>query len=513
MTIPRISEGLTPDRYSGSPSLLTNAYGVLAGAHLGYNQQFDHWVAGLEGSVDVADITKRELLGWNNPKAPAACPVVIGLLGPFGVGCGGSIDASISSNLQGALRARAGYAWNRLLVYGTGGLAAGSFDLQSNIGGQYAAARKFYFAAANDLSLWRLGWTAGAGVEYAITPHWSARAEYRYSDFGHITETPASFSTAGLSYQGDRHVTQNQLQVGASYKFGGVDPEMFPIVVPIIKGPAAGDLPSIKGGPVPPAAYAANWTGFYLGGQAGYAYGDNHGAYNFSTRSGVVGSSALSHDAQGVIFGAHAGYNRQFESNLVLGVEASVDGTSLIKRETLGASDARHDQASLTSMVQSDIQGSLRGRAGYAFGRLLPYVTGGLAIGDFGTQSNFAGGNNAKRYDGFATHGLDWTTRLGWTVGGGAEWAVSDHWSIRGEYRYSEFGTVSDAPTVASPATFYSGGRRLDQNQVQFGASYKFGDPLLVPVAAPLLAAKAPPIDWTGYTWAGLYAGGQVGMI
>ena len=85
-------------------------------------------------------------------------------------------------------------------------------------------------------------------------------------------------------------------------------------------------------------------------------------------------------------------------------------------------------------------------------------------------------------------------------MGGGAEWAVSDHWSIRGEYRYSEFGTVSDTPTVASPGTSYGGGRRLDQNQFQFGASYKFGDPLLVPVAAPVLAAKAPPIDWTGYS-------------
>ena len=221
-----------------------------------------------------------------------------------------------------------------------------------------------------------------------------------------------------------------------------------------------------------------------------------------------------------MIFGAHAGYNQQFESDLVLGVEASVDGTSLIEREQIGAANVNVDGAALVSMVQSDVQGSLRGRAGYAFGRLLPYVTGGLAIGHFGTQSDFAAGAAGTpgaylppTYIGFATHGLQWTTRLGWTVGGGAEWAVSDHWSLRGEYRYSEFGTVSDTPNVFSPGIYYGGGRRLDQNQFQIGASYKFGDPLLVPVAAPVLAAKAPPIDWTGYTWAGLYAGGQVGMI
>ncbi|MGA9599125.1 MAG: TonB-dependent siderophore receptor, partial [Methylocystis sp.] len=489
----------TPDGFFGTPSFDTNGYGVLAGVHLGYLRQFDEWVVGLEASADVTDVNKAEPLGWSNP-----------------AGSGGSIDANISSYFQGSLRARAGHAWNRLLVYGTGGLAFGAFNVLSSAGGEDQFGN-FYYAAAQGRSLWLTGWTGGVGGEYAITPRWSARAEWRYTDFGHIAEAPTSFSaTVGgpLYYQGDRHVTQNQIELGASYKFGGTDPEMFAIAAPIFKGPAPGDLPSIKGGPVLPAAYAANWTGFYLGGQAAYAYGDNHGAYNFSTPDGIVSSGALQHDAQGVLFGAHAGYNQQFESDLVLGLEASVDGTSLIRRETLGASDLAGDQAALTSYVQSDIQGSLRGRAGYAFGRLLPYVTGGLAIGHFGTQSELATVNNANFfYSGYATHGLDWTTRLGWTVGGGAEWAVSDHWSIRGEYRYSEFGSVSDTPTVALPGTYYGGGRRLDQNQFQVGASYKFGDPLLVPVAAPVLAAKAPPIDWTGYTWAGLYAGGQVGMI
>jgi iron complex outermembrane receptor protein len=490
---------VTPDGFFGTPSFVTNGYGVLAGAHLGYLKQLDQWVVGLEASAGVTDINKSEQLGWTNPAYT-----------------GGSIDANISSYFQGSLRARAGYAWNRLLPYVTGGLAFGAFNVLSSAGGEDQFGN-FYYAAAHGRPLWLTGWTAGVGAEYAITPRWSARAEWRYSDFGHIAETSTSFSTyvggGPLFYQGDRHVTQNQIELGASYKFGGVEPEMFPILPPIVKGPAAGDLPSIKGVPAP-TVFAANWTGFYLGGQAGYAYGDNHGAYNFGTPDGIVSAGALQQDAQGVLFGAHAGYNQQFDSDLVLGLEASVDGTNLLRRETLGAMDFAGDSAALTSYVQSDIQGSLRGRAGYAFGRLLPYVTGGVAVGHFGTQSDLAAVNNANFFfDGFATHGLQWTTRVGWTVGGGAEWAVSDHWSIRGEYRYSEFGSVSDTPTVFSPATFYGGGRRLDQNQFQVGFGYKFGDPLLVPVAAPVLAAKAPPIDWTGYTWAGLYAGGQVGMI
>jgi len=477
---------LTPDGFGGSPPFITNAYGVLAGAHVGYNQQFDHWVLGLEGSVDVTDLNKREQLGWSNPD-PNAYYAFAGYAFCASGSCGGAIDTHIQSDIQGSLRARAGYAWNRLLLYGTGGLALANFNLQSNIGGQDAFGN-FYFAAANDRSTVRAGWTAGAGVEYAITNHWSARAEYRYSDFGHISETPTSFSTAGLYYEGDRHVTQQQVQVGASYKFGGVEPELVPVAAPIVKGTAlAASLHAFKDGAAPSsqsAALAINWTGFYIGGQAGYAYDDNHGAYNLSTPSGVVGSGALSHDAQGVIFGGHVGYNHQFD-NFVAGLEGSVDGTSLIKRETIGASDANSDNALLTSLVQSDIQGAVRARAGYAFGRFLPFAAGGLAIGSFGTQSDLASSNSTLGfYDGFATKGLQWTTRVGWTVGGGVEWAVNNNWSIRGEYRYSDFGNLADAPSVALPATIYGGGRHLDQNQVQFGFSYKFGEPAPTEVIA-----------------------------
>jgi len=490
---------VTPDGYSSSPSFVTEARGALAGAHIGYDRQFSDWVLGLEGSVDVTNLNKQELLGWEIPN-PALYYIGLGSGSaycntPPGF-CGGVIGARIWSDVQGSLRARAGYAWNRLLLYGTGGLAFANFNLQSSIGGQDASG-DYYFAAANDRSMLRLGWTLGAGVEYAIAPRWSALAEWRYSDFGHITETPTSFSTGGLYYRGGRHVTQDQVQVGFSYKFVDIEPELVP-VAPVIKGPAVTvGLPSLKSGSAPPqrAPLPINWTGFYVGGQAGYAYGDNHGAYNFSTPSGIVSDGALSHDAQGVIFGAHVGYNYQFNSSFVAGLEGSVDGTSLIERETLGANNAAGDEAVMTSMAQSDIQGAVRARAGYAHGPLLAFAAGGLAIGHFGTQSDLADAVNppppppgaptpSPYFDGFATHGLRWTTRLGWTVGGGVEWAVTDNWSIRGEYRYSDFGFLADSPSVALPASFYGGGRHLDQNQVQFGFSYKFGEVEPAPVSA-----------------------------
>ena len=251
---------VTPDGYFGTPSFVANGYGVLAGAHLGYNQQFDNWVLGLEASGDVTNINKREQLGWStlDPTAYFICPP--GAFCNAGA-CGGAIDARIQSNFQGSLRARAGYAWNRLLVYGTGGLAFGNFDLQSNLGAQTGRLRPQatiillgpYTPPPRTIA--RSGVSAGPPARASNMR--SRRAGRRAPNIATPTSaTSPSRRTpsprGGVWYQGDRHVTQNQLQVGASYKFGGTDPEMFAIAAPIFKGPALGDLPSIKGGPVLP---------------------------------------------------------------------------------------------------------------------------------------------------------------------------------------------------------------------------------------------------------------------
>ena len=100
----------------------------------------------------------------------------------------------MASDIQGAIRARAGYALDRLLIYVAGGAAFGRFSTTSFIGGiDFLSGRTSYFASGNR-STTRVGWTLGGGVEYAVNDHWSARVEYRYSDFGHLTDVvPASF--------------------------------------------------------------------------------------------------------------------------------------------------------------------------------------------------------------------------------------------------------------------------------------------------------------------------------
>jgi outer membrane immunogenic protein len=98
----------------------------------------------------------------------------------------------------------------------TGGLAfANVKTAYNNAAGGGATAGAFSFSQT------RTGWTLGAGVEYAISNNWSARAEYRYTDFGSFSNTTAA-GTTFWSAAVLRHKLQEQsVRVGISYKFGG----------------------------------------------------------------------------------------------------------------------------------------------------------------------------------------------------------------------------------------------------------------------------------------------------
>jgi outer membrane immunogenic protein len=83
--------------------------------------------------------------------------------------------------------------------------------------------------------------------------------------------------------------------------------------------------------------------------------------------------------------------------------------------------------------------GTVRGRVGYAFDRFLPYVTGGVAFG--GVRGSFAVTTPAGA---FAASGTD--TNIGWTVGGGVEYAFTPNLSLKGEYLYVDLGDTDPTP-------------------------------------------------------------------
>jgi outer membrane immunogenic protein len=236
--------------------------------------------------------------------------------------------------------------------------------------------------------------------------------------------------------------------------------------------------------PPPPPVPIFTWTGLYAGLQVGYAWDrDPVTVTNSDAVTGVVFSDTFGANPDGVIGGAHLGYLKQIDQ-WVIGLEGSVDGTSVsINRvnSPFGFTSALGFAglpilASLNT--SSAVQGSIRLRAGIALDRVLLYATGGAAFA--GIEKSYTAGVPV-----FLTESIT-QTRSGWTVGGGLAYAVTNNWSIRAEYRYSDFGRLIDFPfaVLISPFGLLSVQHRLTQNQVQFGISYKFDTMAPVPVVA-----------------------------
>ena len=154
-----------------------NGTGFIGGAHAGYNAQFDGgWVVGLETDIDYSSYSKSSNI--TNGRVTA--------------------NAEVKNEWQGSTRARFGYAFDNILPYVTGGVAYGNV--------------KTSVAGLGSNSDTRVGWTAGAGVEYAIDQNWIVRGEARYVDLGQKNVTIAG-TRAKAKFAGA------DLNLGVSYKF------------------------------------------------------------------------------------------------------------------------------------------------------------------------------------------------------------------------------------------------------------------------------------------------------
>jgi outer membrane immunogenic protein len=223
----------------------------------------------------------------------------------------------------------------------------------------------------------------------------------------------------------------------------------------------AADLPSRKEAPVYIApAPVFSWTGFYGGVDIGGSWGNA----NLWVPGAVY---TFSHNAtnNGVIGGGFVGYNYQV-NNFVIGLQGEFDGT--------GTGNSRYTAAPLgilNYVYQSSFNqnwiASIDGRLGYALDRTLLYVVGGAAWSD-----NSAHLNNL-------TTGANWSqsnTRSGYDFGGGVEYAFTNNWTGRIEYRYYNFGSNNySTPNAYLGSTFYR--TTLTNNVVRVGLAYKFGAP------------------------------------
>jgi outer membrane immunogenic protein len=239
----------------------------------------------------------------------------------------------------------------------------------------------------------------------------------------------------------------------------------------------AADLPTRAPPPVyVPPVPIFTWTGFYVGGDIGYAWG----TVNANAGDSLGDFRSLSFSDSGVIGGGHVGYNLQL-SQWVIGLEGDVDGSSLKKSASgdlvvpalLQQGVFFNGIIPATVNTSLDIQGSIRGRLGYAWDRVLLFATGGASFGGFKTtlETPFA----------FASRQ---NTRVGWTVGGGLEYAVTNNWSLRAEYRYTKYGNNTIFASGAFGAIGGFANAKFEENRVTVGASYKFETAAPAPIVA-----------------------------
>lgn len=198
-----------------------------------------------------------------------------------------------------------------------------------------------------------------------------------------------------------------------------------------------------------------SWSGFYVGGVAGYNWNDDLTS-EYITATGDARNITFPYDPKGASAGLKAGIN--FEAgSFVYGVEGdfeltNIKGTFIDRIENIGRGDDTYDW-----------QASLRARMGLSMDRFMVYGTGGVAVAQienaytlvpFGISENFK------------------ETHMGWTAGAGVDYAITDHLIAGIEYRFTKFEKFSNVSTVAFPGL--TGTQEPTSNSLRFSLSYKF---------------------------------------
>jgi opacity protein-like surface antigen len=251
----------------------------------------------------------------------------------------------------------------------------------------------------------------------------------------------------------------------------------------------AADVP-VKAPPLVPGVPVFNWSGLYFGASVGAQWFDSDSSYDYPG-----GTDAPSHGGSrprdtNALLAFQFGRNWQaMGSPLVLGLEGDWTETNHDRNATLFT----YPNGNLiTAESQLGIQGSVRGRIGFAQDNWLLYATGGLALAQGQAISTFTSNGSGSAV------ALNDKTLTGWTVGGGLEWAFpqAPNVSLRAEYRFTDYGSVDTSTTaVALGATAvgpYTSHADFTTNDFRLGINYRFGDPAIFGQPASPAPANAP---------------------
>lgn len=447
--------GWADDPFTRTPALLlggqvafpqlagVKSSGWVAGFHAGANWQSRSMVGGLELDISATDIN-----GATSNTAGVVRVTQFDKLDPVG-----------------SVRARLGYLVTPdVLLYGTGGLGWTQFSTTTS----YAPG---FVPASLPSQSWRFGWVAGGGVEARLgNSNWLGRIEYLHYDFGtsgSLTGNAFAFNpplATSVALSSGR-LTADVVRAGLSYKLNWPDPA------------GAGGRSVIIAKAVAPAVWS--WSGFYLGGHAGYGWADDRARIMVQPAGfglGLVPTLVGGVQGSGYVAGFQAGGNWQ-SGSFVGGLEIDLSAAGIKGTSTAAGFDALGGRLTGVLSDNIDLLGSVRARLGYLVRPdILLYGTGGLAW----THLDQTLTNTAPN---FTYTAVTPTWRSGWVAGVGGQMRLwNSNWIGRLEYLHYDFGRSDSAnqsfidpnePTGVGITRLDRAGR-LTTDVVRVGLDYKF---------------------------------------
>lgn len=251
---------------------------------------------------------------------------------------------------------------------------------------------------------------------------------------------------------------------------------------------AAADLP-MKARMAPVMAPVFSWTGFYIGGNVGAAFDNSHfnvdpsGCFLTGCGAGGVAGNVLRSDSgrfgndTAFTGGGQIGYNWQFSPSWVFGLETDLNynGTRSSVFASFPLPFAPGSTFNYAINQKLDWFGTARARLGWLpADRVMIYGTGGLAYGRVASSTGVFFPTSGDSYAGT----LD-EVRVGWTAGGGIEWAFAPNWTAKAEYLYLDLGehSYTDVCLTAcggAPLPAYTTTVRTREHIARFGINYLF---------------------------------------
>ena len=459
---------ITPGITAVSPGYTIAPAGVIGGGQFGYNFQVaPNWLFGFEADFQGSQQKSNSCFAICEV---ASQPVTNGTVSQV-------ILPTTTHTLDyfGTVRGRIGYVEGSALFYVTGGGAYGrvnqNVDFTNSFNSPGPPAVNSAISQNISTIQNKFGFTVGAGAEASIGGNWTAKIEYLYIDLGTIGPTILNSAAAGnppspAVLTATSKIHDNIVRAGLNYRLGA----------------PAGPVSAYNAmAAVPPPIY--NWTGFYVGANAGYGFGqgrhETDGVSDIGGTLAPITSAGSDITPKGFVGGAQVGYNWQGSPNWLIGFEADLQG-SAIKDTTCVSivcfngnegTDSGTNTVNLTHQI--DWFSTVRGRLGFVADNNLFYVTGGAA---FAHVKQTIVTNSSLSTGGIFQTDSSATDMIGYVVGGGIERMIWGGWSAKAEYLYMNLGDLQFVNTLGTPPTTLTltTNSNVREHIVRVGANYHF---------------------------------------